>query len=98
MAGPISPDEARRANPIPDAVYEAFNELIVECDGVVYQEEVVERILLKMPELENDRSIYKKGWLNVEDAYREKGWDVTYDKPGYNETYRPYFRFAKRRS
>lgn len=98
MAGPISPNEARLANPIPDAVYEAFNELIVERDGIVYQDEVVERILLKMPELESDRSIYKKGWLNVEEAYREKGWDVTYDKPGYNETYRALFVFSKRRS
>lgn len=51
-----------------------------------------------MPELESDRSIYKKGWLNVEEAYREKGWDVTYDKSGYNETYRALFVFSKRRS
>lgn len=31
--------------------------------------------------------------LDVEDVYRAAGWEVTYDKPGYNETYDATFTF-----
>lgn len=27
------------------------------------------------------------GWLDLEDIYRDEGWTVEYDSPGYNETY-----------
>ena len=37
--------------------------------------------------------IFKKGWLNVEEMYREAGWQVTYDRPAYNETGYAYFYF-----
>ncbi len=33
-------------------------------------------------------------WLNVEELYRAQGWTVTYDKPGYNESYPATFTFA----
>ena len=31
--------------------------------------------------------------FDVEDIYEKAGWDVTYDTPGYNETYEPKFTF-----
>lgn len=40
--------------------------------------------------------VFKKGWLNVEYLFRAAGWEVQYDKPGYNETYEAYFTFSKK--
>lgn len=27
-------------------------------------------------------------------VYEKAGWKVSYDKPGYNESYDPYFKFT----
>lgn len=93
----LKPDEvviARKVS-MPDAVLEVFNELITENFrgryAVVYQEEVVKRLIKKGLDR---KDIYDKGWLDVEDIYRQEGWTVVYDKPGYNESYRAYFRFS----
>jgi len=42
------------------------------------------------------QGMYDKGWMDVEDAYRKAGWDVDFDKPGYNETYEANFTFSKK--
>jgi len=39
--------------------------------------------------------IINNGWLNIEEAYRAADWEVEYDKPAYNETYRAHFIFKK---
>jgi hypothetical protein len=38
--------------------------------------------------------IFKNHWLDVEEIYEEAGWQVAYDKPGYNETYEASFEFT----
>lgn len=39
--------------------------------------------------------IFDNHWLDIEDIYREQGWKVKYDKPGYNEeSFKPYFEFS----
>ena len=38
--------------------------------------------------------VFSNHWLDVEDIYREQGWNVEYDKPTYNETYDAYFVFS----
>jgi hypothetical protein len=94
---PITPDEvAKGLKPIPDGVIAAFNALIVRrWDGymaVVAQEDVLERLAV------GDRArqqILDAHWLDIEGHYSEAGWDVEYDKPGYNETYDPKFIFRK---
>ena len=97
MAGPITPEEAEErialVNPILDAVFEAFNELIVEGRGVVLQDAAVERVLQKMPELEGDSIIFRKKWLDVEPYYRAQGWNVRYERPSHGV---PWFTFTRR--
>lgn len=98
--GPISPQEVvdvKRKN-LPDEVFQSFNELIARNysggSATVYQSEVVDLMVGK----DLDQSeIYKKGWLDIEGIYRKAGWEVEYDKPGYNESYAPYFRFSRKR-
>lgn len=37
--------------------------------------------------------ISKHGWLNFESIYRDQGWTVKYDKPGFNESREASFIF-----
>lgn len=100
MARPIKPSEVpdAKASRMPDGVFEAFNELIVEnwSDGQarVSQKDAVERIADKVRCTREE--VYSKNWLDVEDIYRKAGWLVKYDKPGYNETFAAYFVFKKK--
>lgn len=107
MSQPITPDEAHAkylsADRFPPEVFDAFNELIEKnwtAGGVATftQEAVVTLILGKLLIRANAtrEKIYVNKWLDVEDAYRQKGWDVNYDKPGYNESYAPTFTFKRR--
>lgn len=97
---PITPAEVagHKIDQIPELALEAFNELIVQHseDGhaTFKQSDVVALMVEKG--LDHDE-IFEKGWLNVEDLYREVGWKVTYDKPGYNETYPATFTFSPSR-
>lgn len=95
----INPNEvvaARKAS-LPDVVVEVFNKLIAENfnghSASVYQSEVMKSLVA---EGLKSNEIFKKGWLDVEDIYRKQGWEVKYDKPGYNESYEAYFKFSKK--
>ena len=100
---PIFPAEAEKAHrgTIPDSIIDAFNKLIVKHykpiskEAVVKQDEVLDMVYGD-PDcgmLTKDE-IFDNHWLDVEDIYREQGWDVKYDKPAYNETYDAYFVFS----
>jgi hypothetical protein len=99
----ITPNEvvAEKQKHLPNAVFEAFNELIAaHYTGRMSeftQDEVMNRILDKMKTKAVTREVVlNKGWLNVEEVYRHAGWDVEYDRPGYNENYAAKFIFSNR--
>ncbi len=98
---PIRPEQvsAKSSELIPEAVFDCFNDLIAMnfCDGsaVVRQKDVVAR-MVRHGKLRR-KDIFDKGWLNVEAAYRQAGWKVEYDRPGYNEDYEAFFRFSHKR-
>ncbi len=94
MPGPMSPDEIVAARPaIPEQVFEVFNSLIAR-SRFVRQDEVVERLV----ELGFDREqIFSDHMLDVENAYRAKGWNVTYNRPVYNEEGSASFTFSRKR-
>lgn len=93
---PITPEEITRLQRdlFPPEVLETFNrfigQTILNGEAIVKQDEVIEELVARGIER---ALIFKKGWLNVEDVYREAGWKVDYDKPGYSETYPAFFRF-----
>ncbi len=94
---PITPDEALQLKRelLPPKVLETFNRFIGENilsngTAIVYQDDIVKDLANQGLDRE---LVFKKGWLDVEDVYREAGWKVEYDKPGYNETYRSSFTF-----
>ena len=101
MSKPITPDEVGAAKVVhtPAAVFDAFNAEIAKefTSGAakVKQNAVMERLVaggLQRSE------VFVMGWLNIEEAYRAAGWQVEYDKPGYNETGEAYFTFRPARS
>lgn len=109
---PISPKvliEARK-NPdlFPPEIIEAFNDLIAKKfngnEARVDQKEALELALAKMkskdPSLDTDKyrkDIFNNGWFDIEPLFREQGWEVHYDKPGYNESYEAFFVFSTKR-
>lgn len=93
---PIKPGEVvgAKIQQFPDKVIDSFNTLIaqkfVDGQSCVLQDDVV----ALMVQLGLDREeIFTKGWLNVEGVYRKAGWVVSYDKPGFNESYLSSFTF-----
>lgn len=102
MTEPIRPDQAAalKAKKLPEGVIEAFNDLIaLHYDGTsatFEQDDVVEEI---MDNLGMTREgVFQGHLLDVAPVYRAAGWGVTYDKPGYNESYTATFTFTKRQT
>lgn len=103
----ITPSQIHDANHVPDFVMEAWNEIIAEKfdDGRSYitQTAIVDRIMRKAPPAGRGgvritrTTIFDRGWLNIESKFRQAGWIVKYDKPGYNETYEANFTFTPKR-
>ena len=95
---PITPQDAMKQKrlSIPPEVFEAFDELItrnIDISGVaiVLQDDAIERVCHKLgittgTELTRG-DVYKNGWMDVEEDYREAGWEVEYDRPAYYENY-----------
>lgn len=101
MIKPFTPDEAKggKVTTLPPEVIEVFNHLLAERYSShieISQPEVVGLILSKMPNVKR-QEIFDKNWLDVEEVYDQYGWDVDYDKPGYNETYEATWTFTKKR-
>lgn len=95
MSGPLSPEEIFKfkAEVTPKFVYDAVNELIAETINGSTASFLFRTLRLrisdKMADLAEFRNtdfsdrvavIDSRGWLNVENAYRAKGWNVTVDK------------------
>lgn len=99
MTQPITPAEAAKKRGIPDFVIEVFNTLIEEAFNgriaVVKQDIAVNRIMAHAEAQGFHRQdIFDKGWLDVEGRFCDAGWEVEYDRPGYNEPGEAVFRFS----
>ncbi len=108
---PITPLEVVQVKreTLPDEVIKAFNDMITETwsDGssCFKQDDVVKKMigLLKASDEYSQfltarirEMIFDKHWLDVEPIFREAGWIVKYDKPGYNESYSATFEFKRK--
>lgn len=101
---PITPNDAKKlvsegAN-IPDNIIDTFNQMIVtNCtvlsNGYVIAKLYQDDIISQLESLGYNRNdIFNCNLLNVEPIFRKAGWKVTYDKPGYNESYKASFLFC----
>jgi len=96
---PISPDDVAEIVAIPEFVIDVVNHLIrTHYDNgraIVEQKEIVKEVreYMRVHEVFGQ---FKFTWLNFEELYRGVGWNVEYDKPGYNESYEANFKFTKK--
>lgn len=94
MIQPIKPKDVKSTKP--DEVIEVFNELIQKYwDGTqarFKQDEAARLISAKMEK--STKYLYENHYLDIEDLYRQAGWTVEYDKPGFNESYPATFTFS----
>lgn len=98
MTKPIKPSDVVSVRK-PDQVFEIFNELITKkWDGVqakITAHEAAEAIAERMDITKSDT--FTKKYLDIEESYKQQGWNVIYYKPGYNENpYDPFFIFSKK--
>lgn len=99
---PITPKEVtqEKIKAIPDRVVEIFNRVITRywngTSSTFRQSEVLAMICNETGEHMAD--VFREGWLDIEDIYESAGWDVEYDKPGFNENYPATFTFRKKES
>ena len=103
MSGPIKPSEVRqhKTDALPEEVFIPFNDCIAPATGtdlsaVVKQRDVAVRIAAAMSI--TTAEVVQRHYLDVEGSYRAEGWDVEYNKPGYNEMYDATFRFTTGKS
>lgn len=103
MIKPLRPEDMNEAKKlvIPDFVLQAVNmcmaKNLVRGHGSITQDEVISYILEHNSGITRQQ-IFDNNWLDFEPLYEEAGWKITYDKPGYDETYEAHWVFkAKQR-
>ena len=96
---PFSPSEAEamHVTTIPDQIITAVNKRLVANAGsrcTILQDEIIaEAVEAGL----DKRAIFDNHWLDFEKHFETFGWKVTYDKPGYNESYPASWEFSPAR-
>lgn len=101
MSKAISPHELNNAVvdtvQIPDGVIEAINGLLIKSGSrnviTLMQSDVLAAITKKMSVTK--KTVFDNNLLDFEQLYRKAGWGVSYDAPGYCETYEESWKFTK---
>jgi hypothetical protein len=94
---PIRPEEVSKEKVIPLFVIESVNELLNEKSRgkgqtvTILLKDIKERVRSKTDADLND------SWFDFEPLYREAGWCVVFDSPGYNESYSSFFEFTPKK-
>lgn len=99
---PITPEQAKEkfTKRIPDIIIDAINDLIVEHYSPIKRSATIKQdeILNRISDTYSRQTVFDNNWLDIEDIYREQGWDVTYEKPTYGDSdFPPYFTFKERK-
>jgi hypothetical protein len=97
MAQPIRPEDitAAKMAALPGEVIDVFNALISAAwDGrsaTVMQDDAADAVAGRLGISREE--VFERHLLDVEPAYLAAGWNVIYDKPGFNERYKAHFIF-----
>jgi hypothetical protein len=95
---PISPEEIidKLEDIIHPAIIQAVNKLLKSKFRGGYvtikQKDIVEEAM-KIDSTLLRKDIFENHWMDFEKVYKKYGWIVTYDRPGYNESYEPSYEF-----
>lgn len=91
---PVTPEEALSGMTLPDEVMKTWNTAVtkaVQGNGKVNQDDIVDALMAATGR--NRQFIFDEGWLDVENIYRNVGFDVEYHRPTYDENWEAYFIF-----
>lgn len=97
---PVTPEEIAqyKVESIPDIVIQVVNALLTESAhqgyATIRQKDIIANLVRNGL---SESQIFARGWLNFESIYEANGWEVSYDKPGFNESYDATFTFRARR-
>lgn len=97
---PISPNEVQEVknSKIPEGIIKIFNDLITkEWNGYMASFTLKEATKACEDAGIDMKEVYSNRWLDIEPLYRSLGWNVKWDKPGYNESYDSYWEFTKKK-
>ena len=106
---PFSPEEAKnaKASALPKELLQAVNELLTERykdhGGIIIKlKDIKERCkkILGIDEMfsgVDPMDSWPDGIWDIEPVYRLAGWKVSWDGPGYNESYDGYFEFSRKK-
>lgn len=96
---------AAKAELIPPFVIEAVNTLLSKrfngSSCTIYQHEIVDLAIeigtarSAIPSFVTPQTFYDEHWLDFEPIYQKAGWKVVYDKPSWDESFRPFFKFSR---
>lgn len=96
---PITPQECgeQAGSNIPEFVIEAVNNLLQKSyrkgrTVTLRQDDIMAEILRLNINVTREQ-VFSEGWMDFEPVFERAGWKVTYDKPGYNESYPATFDF-----
>lgn len=99
---PIRPEDIGAAKKaiLPPEVIAAANEIITQnwngSSARFTTTELAGRIRKKM-DMGDNEAVAAKGWLDIEDVYRNEGWKVEFYKTGYSDPEDDYYIFTKRK-
>jgi hypothetical protein len=96
---PIKPNEITENldKIIPPYIFDVVNQLLMErYRGGSAKFKLKELKALLKDKGHNTDEAVKKGHLDFEGAYRNMGWKVVYDSPGFRENYDANFTFKKK--
>lgn len=93
---PVGPNDIIIEHVIHPSMIRAVNMLLSRFNGkslTLKEKEIVTKFLELEPDISRD-VIFDNHWLDFEGIYIRKGWKVSYDRPGYDENYDPYYIFS----
>lgn len=99
MTKPITPDEvaSEKSKVIPPVVIESFNHYIAKHWNGTRSKFKQKHVVSLIEESYDGNEKVDKEWLDIEPIYEDVGWEVSYDKPSYCESYDATFEFKKKK-
>lgn len=101
MTEAISPHEIAAAKQaiLPEGVIKCWNDMIAKNysghEAYIVQKDIIDALVSTLGV--SRQEVFDNHWLDVESIYQARGWKVTYDKPGFSETYEANFTFRAQR-
>ena len=99
---PLSPDEVAQTVIAHPGIIKVVNELLrlryrTGGTATILQKDIMSAFLAENEGYTKEQ-VYEEKLMDFEAAFERVGWNVSYDKAGYNEAhYEPSFKFSKRK-